>query len=55
MPVRQATETAIVFSCESAAIECHERLGGLLRYYRPERLKWQGRVGSALRPLDSAV
>ncbi len=27
-----------------AEIECHERLGGLLRYYLPERLKWQGRA-----------
>ena len=27
-----------------AAIECHERLGGLLRYYRPERPTWQGRA-----------
>ena len=34
------------------AIECHAWLGGLLRYYRPERLKWQGRAGC---PIVSAV
>ena len=34
-----------------AAIECLERLDGCLRYYRPERLKWQGR---AVCPLVSA-
>ena len=35
-----------IWGCEGAAIECHQRLGGLLRYYRPERLKWQGRAGA---------
>ena len=41
-----------VKSRPDAAIECHQRLGGLLRYYRPERLTWQGR---AVCPLVSAV
>jgi len=41
-----------IWGCEGAAIECHQRLGGLLRYYLPERLTWQGR---AVCPLVSAV
>ena len=47
-----------------AAIECHQRLGGLLRYYH-RKAAWafdvaeQGRavcfISAPLRPLDSAV
>ncbi len=36
----------------AAAIECHERLGGLVRYYLPERFAWEGGAGC---PLVSAV
>jgi len=31
------------------AIECHERLGGLLRYYRPERFVAAGKGGMSTR------
>ena len=32
-----------------AAIECHERLGGLPRYYRPERFVAAGKGGMSTR------
>ena len=36
------------------AIECHERLGGLLRYYRPERFAWEGGAGCPLVSVELA-